>query len=544
MRVDKKLKILDCTLRDGGYYVDWDFDESTVKKYLSAVAIAKIDIIELGFRFLPANKFLGAFAYSTDEYLSSLNLPNHVLVAVMLNVSEIVQYKYGVIPAITRLFSKKEESPVDIVRIAVCIKDVETSLEVAKKLHNLGYRVFLNLMQIDSVDADELSNVASLVSSWEIIEVLYFADSFGSLDPSSVKKIVNSLLIGWSGALGIHAHDNKGLALSNSLAAQRMGVEYLDSTFFGMGRGAGNTRTEFILTEMRSLSLGDYYPDAIFPLILNEFNKLQQKHRWGPNIYYYLSASYGIHPTYIQGMLGDERYGTEQILSAINFLKPCDSNSFSFKNMLRASLGIQGSEHGEWSAKNWAKDKTILIIGSGESTIKYIEIIKDFIVKKSPIVLCLNINNVVPSDIVDAYVTCHETRILIESEHYSDLNKPIIMPLKRIPDSIYRAIQRVEILDFGLKVKEDTFRINDNGCVLSSPLAFSYAVSVANAANANRILLVGVDGYEPSDLRQIEMIDIIKKYNKIQGRISITAITPTTYPINQKSIFDPDIWSK
>ena len=66
MRVDKKLKILDCTLRDGGYYVDWDFDESTVKKYLSAVAIAKIDIIELGFRFLPVNKFLGAFAYSTD----------------------------------------------------------------------------------------------------------------------------------------------------------------------------------------------------------------------------------------------------------------------------------------------------------------------------------------------------------------------------------------------------------------------------------------------------------------------------------------------
>jgi len=539
--MSKNPKILDCTLRDGGYYVDWDFDESTVRKYLSAVVIAKIDIIELGFRFLPVNKFLGAFAYSTDEYLTSLNIPDNISVAVMVNVSEIIQYKHGIVSAVTKLFSEKEKSPVDIVRIAVCAKEVKTSLEVAKKLHDLGYRVFLNLMQIDSVDIDELSDVASLVSSWKIIEVLYFADSFGNLSPSLVRKIVNSLLMGWPGALGIHAHDNKGLALSNSLAAQKAGVEYLDSTFFGMGRGAGNTKTEFILTEMVLRGLGEYYPDAIFPLILNEFNKLQQIHQWGPNIYYYLSASYGIHPTYIQGMLGDERYGTEQILSAINFLKPSDSNSFSFENMLRASLGVEGNEHGGWSAKGWANNKTILIIGSGESTIKYIEIIKDFIAKKAPIVLCLNINNIVPSNIVDAYVTCHETRILIESEHYADLNKPIIMPLKRIPDSVCEAIKEVEILDFGLKVEENAFRINDDGCVLSSPLAFSYAISIANAANANRILLVGVDGYEPSDLRQIEMADVIKKYNNIQNHIPMLAITPTTYPIDQKSIFDPNL---
>ena len=118
------------------------------------------------------------------------------------------------------------------------------------------------------------------------------------------------------------------------------------------------------------------------------------------------------------------------------------------------------------------------------------------------------------------------------------------MPLKRISNSIYKNIEdRVEILDFGLKVEEDSFIINNNGCVLNSALAFSYAISVANAANANRILLVGVDGYEPSDLRQIEMVDVIKRYNNMQDCIPVTAITPTTCPINQKSIFDPDIWN-
>ena len=542
--MSKNPKILDCTLRDGGYYVDWDFDESTVRKYLSAVVIAKIDIIELGFRFLSVNKFYGASAYSTDVYLNSINLPTNVLVSVMVNATELIQYEHGINSAVNKLFYEKKESPVDIVRIAVNVKEIEEVFEISEKIHDLGYRVFLNLMQVDSVNNTELSRIASLVSDWETIEVLYFADSLGSLNSYSVENIVDSLLIGWSGAIGIHAHDNKGLALSNSLAAHMVGVQYLDSTFLGMGRGAGNTRTEFILTEMRSLSLGDYYPDAIFPLILNEFSKLQRRYKWGPSIYYYLSASYGIHPTYIQSMLGDERYGPEETLSAINFLKPNNSSFFNIENMFRASLGVEGDEDGSWFAKDWAKNKTILIIGSGKSTERYIEIIKDFIAKMEPIVLCLNVNDIISSDIVDAYVTCHETRILVESEHYSRLNKPIVMPLKRISNSIYKNIEdRVEILDFGLKVEEDSFIINNNGCVLNSALAFSYAISVANAANANRILLVGVDGYEPSDLRQIEMVDVIKRYNNMQDCIPVTAITPTTCPINQKSIFDPDIWN-
>ena len=78
------MKILDCTLRDGGYYVNWDFEPKVVRKYLASIDAAKIDIVEIGFRFLPVNKFLGAFAYSTDEYLSSINLPEGISVAVMV----------------------------------------------------------------------------------------------------------------------------------------------------------------------------------------------------------------------------------------------------------------------------------------------------------------------------------------------------------------------------------------------------------------------------------------------------------------------------
>ena len=97
MTKKKKLKVLDCTFRDGGYYNNWDFDESTVLKYLAAVSSAKIDIVEIGFRFFPSQEFQGAFAYSTDDYLSSLPLPTGVEIAVMVDAKELINYKHGVI---------------------------------------------------------------------------------------------------------------------------------------------------------------------------------------------------------------------------------------------------------------------------------------------------------------------------------------------------------------------------------------------------------------------------------------------------------------
>ena len=533
--------ILDCTLRDGGYYVDWDFDESTVRKYLAAVATAKIDVIEIGFRFLPANKFLGAFAYSTDEYLNSINLPAGIPIAVMVNASELINYENGIEAAVNQLFIDKHESPVDIVRIATRVKDVDASREIAERLNELGYRVFLNLMQVDAVELNELVKITEQISSWGVNEVLYFADSFGSMNPDMVKQISRTIMQGWSGPLGIHTHDNKGLALSNSIAAQEAGVLYLDSTLCGMGRGAGNAKTEYLLVEMMQRGLGEYFPDALFPLILQEFNKLQQQYQWGPSIYYYLSAIHGIHPTYIQEMLGDERYGTDQILSAINFLKSSKVPFFSFENMLRAAAGIEGNEHGTWSAEGWLSDRTVLILGAGPSTKKYIEAIQMFVRRHKPVVLCLNVNEAVPVDIVDAYVACHETRILIESDSYSNLSKPIILPLSRVPESIREALHGVEILDYGLRVNEESFDIANNGCVLSTSLALTYSIAVATVGGAEKILLAGVDGYGASDSRQLEMINMLEQYESKPNSISLTAITPTTYPIQQSSIFEPEI---
>lgn len=531
------LQILDCTLRDGGYYCDWDFNDSLVGKYLSAMSLAKVDIVEIGFRFLPQSKSIGKFAYCEDDFLNSLSLPSNISYSVMINASELIGHDKGIKAAVNLLFTNKKNSPVDIVRIATHFRELEQCKEIAKNLNKLGYRVFLNIMQITLLDSKTISEMSSDVRKWDLIEALYFADSLGNMESESVSMIVDSISKEWVNEIGIHTHDNKNQALSNTMKAIESGVSFVDATILGMGRGAGNARTEDLLVEIVSKGYDKYNPDPIFPLVINDFSRLKNEYNWGPNIYYNLSAMYGIHPTYIQEMSGDQRYSSEQMLSAINFLKDVESSFYSFESMIRAIPRSLGDQNGDWSAKNWARSKDVLIIGAGPSTKLYIDEIIAYIKRKNPIVLCLNINEYIPEELVTAYVACIDWKIFSECSRYSDLQKPIILPLKNLPEELTILLSDINILDYGLLLKDGEFDISDNGCVLDRELTIAYALSVATASGAKQVLFTGIDGYEASDPKQLEMISRLEQYKNLSNSKPIYALTPTTYPIEDKSIY-------
>jgi 4-hydroxy 2-oxovalerate aldolase len=530
------LKLIDCTLRDGGYYNNWKFDSSFINKYLSSIIKSNIDIVEIGFRFISPNNDFGDLAYSTDKYLSQFSVAGEIDFAVMINAKDFIYSDLGVESALHLSFNNKSKSIVDIVRIATHVNDIDECKLIANVLRKLGYRVFLNLMQIDSIKLNVLSDAANKIKKWNSIEVLYFADSFGNLDAYSIDNIVKTIKSIWDGDMGIHAHDNKGHALINSLSAIDSGVNYVDATILGMGRGAGNTKMENLLVEISDKGVGEYNPDAIFPLVLKEFAQLQAQYKWGSSIYYYLSAVHGVHPTYIQEMLSDGRYDTEQILSAISFLKDNAPSSYSLENMMEALSNSIGSEYGSWSAKDWAKDREVLVIGSGPSTILHIAEISKYIKKNQPIVLCLNINQDVPENLVTAYITCHETRIAIELDLYADLAKPIVLPMSRMPSEISGFLSNVDILDYGLKIEKGNFFAQDNGCILDKPLVLMYALSLLSVSGVKKISLTGVDGYKENNPKQQEMTNSLNQFMRYNQHLDLCAITPTTYPISQELI--------
>jgi len=313
--------ILDCTLRDGGYYNSWNFSDELISNYLTAMKAAHVNVVELGFRFLSNNGFRGACAFTTDEFLRSLNIPDDLQVAVMVNGADLLS-DVGVEDALLKLFPEvAATSPVDIVRIACHFHEVPKMIHASAWLAEKGYRVGLNLMQIADRTEQEIQSLGKMAQEWPI-EVLYLADSMGSLKPDSTAQIINCLREHWQGAVGIHTHDNMGMALENTLRAQKEGASWLDSTVTGMGRGPGNTRTEELLIEVDDsfdASKANLVP--LVYLIRNHFAPMKVQYRWGTNLYYYLSGKYGIHPTYIQQMLTDTRYSEEDILGVIQRLR-------------------------------------------------------------------------------------------------------------------------------------------------------------------------------------------------------------------------------
>jgi 4-hydroxy 2-oxovalerate aldolase len=531
--------VLDCTFRDGGYYNNWDFDPNTVKRYLAVMEDANVDIVEIGFRMPPQLTFLGPFAYSTDAYLRTLPIPEGMTVAVMVNADDLICSEISA--AVDALFVPALTSVVSVVRIAAHLKHVSPCREIADRLSTLGYRVILNVMQAGSYASVELTKVAAEVDGWGSVEALYFADSLGNMDVSSVRETTAAFAAGWRKPIGFHGHNNRGLGVVNTLAALDAGVTYVDSTILGMGRGAGNAQTEALLVELARRGATKYTPEAVFPLVLSEFAELQRQCGWGQNLYYYLAAEYGIHPTYIQELLSESRYGPEDILSAINFLRQTGAKSYNADTLTQAMLGDEPDTDGTWRATGWAIGKTVLIIGPGEQGERHLAAVADFVRQRDPLVLCLNINKSFPAELVSAYVVCHESRLMIEAHQFKRLQKPLFLPMARVPQDVKASLGSVEVRDYGLKIVRNTVEIRPTGCSLPQSLAAAYAIALAFEGGAAKIVLVGFDGYATGDRRQEEMIEIFERFHAMESVPPIVAITPTTYPVTQRSVYEPGL---
>lgn len=530
------MKILDCTLRDGGYYNNWHFDKKTVLNYLNSMKKCGVDIIEMGLRSIETSKFLGPYAYTPDSLLKSLPLPSEVEIAVMINAKEYIDNGTPNINVLKSKFKSAKSSPVDIVRIASHFNECNLLPQLIQNLNDLGYKVIVNLMQSGDKSKDDFEEAINYLKS-SPIEALYFADSLGNMNESKVNQIIKYFKEMWGSKIGFHAHNNMSNALSNCRECINHDLEYIDGTVLGMGRGAGNVPTEYLL-RLASEKSDKYKAEALFPLILNDFNKLQMKYQWGPSLMYYISAEYNIHPTYIQELLSNKNNKTSDIINTLNNLKKeKQSSSFSTDKLQNATKVAYTSSKGVWNPTELIADKDILIIGSGPSTTKHYDAIISYIDEIKPFVICLNINNQIPSEYIDIYSASHHLKILTNLDHYCNLKKPLMIPYMSLNESMQNKLESLKILDYGLEITEDLFEANKYHASTPYPLVFAYTIAACNAGQAKSISVVGLDGYENGNQRQIEMQNLLKLYRR-KDYLNITSLTNTTYNISQSSIYN------
>jgi len=291
------MNLLDCTLRDGGYYNEWDFSHDLIERYVRGVAAAGVDVVEMGFRMLDPGRFLGPTAFTSDRFLDQLEIPDSLRVAVMVD-AKVVLSTGDPVAIVDELFAPAAESRAGLVRIA---SGYDESLELepaVARLKELGYDVAVNLMQVSLRTTEELETFGKNCADWGV-DVAYVADSFGGMRPGDVAGVIWTLRSAFGGPVGCHCHDNLEYALANTMAAIDAGATWVDGTILGMGRGPGNAKIESLVLELTRRGLGNYDLLPLVELVQDGFAELHREHEWGSNIFYFLSGTYGVHPTYV-----------------------------------------------------------------------------------------------------------------------------------------------------------------------------------------------------------------------------------------------------
>jgi 4-hydroxy 2-oxovalerate aldolase len=330
-------------------------------------------------------------------------------------------------------------------------------------------------------------------------------------------------------------------ALDNTLTAMNEGVSWLDVTVTGMGRGAGNAQTESLLA---SLDETEYNPDSIYELVIKHFDDMQKKYGWGSSLPYFLGAKNDIHPTYIQNLVSSDIYGKDEVLDAIKYLSNIEGTSSYSSDLLTTAISFSSTRKdvsGSTDLVDIFKEREVLIVANGPSLQRYQKDIESYISNRKPVVLAVNVSSVLSEELIDYYCVSHNSKFVSQSKYYSSLNKPIIAPLHRFSETEINVLtcSSRETIDFGFEVQPSTFSVEQTFCQSPYDVTFAYALGVAAIAGVPSVRVVGVDGYTSNDPRQLEMIEICNLFKESGEHREIVALTPTTYPVAQMSIFAP-----
>lgn len=292
MMFRKELKVLDCTIRDGGLINNYQFSDSFVKAVYRAICDSGVDIIEVGKKLTESEVYSrtawGKWNFCDDDdiraVLDSYSCENRPLIAVMYDVGRVD----------IKALKPISQTPFDMIRTACYAHEIDKGIDLVRRTKDLGYATALNIMAPSVAIETELIAGLEEINKVSEVDYLYLVDSYGAFYSEQVTAYVQMYKkYAPTKELGFHAHNNQQLAFSNTQQAIIDGVNMLDATINGIGRGAGNCNLELLLNFLKNPKF-DVRP--IYKVIQEEFVPLRKEIEWGFNDIYGISGYLNQHP--------------------------------------------------------------------------------------------------------------------------------------------------------------------------------------------------------------------------------------------------------
>lgn len=297
--MNNRVKVLDCTLRDGGYVNNWEFGKNT-ERIVESLYHSGIDIIECGFlnpkgidnttQFTSFNRI-----NSSIKQITSDKAKKPLFVAMI----EMDKYESKILPEVS-------QNPNEIrgIRMTFRKSAKDRFLKVAKEVIDKGYKLFVQPISTVSYNDKEILNLIDLVHEINPYS-LYMVDTHGSIDWHSydLKRMFTIMDNNLQSEIPIGFHSHNNLQLSYALSCELINMSsnrelIIDSSLLGMGRGAGNLHTEMICSYLNHKFDHNYDELQILSSIEKFIKPIKNDNYWGFSIPYFLSASSKCHPNY------------------------------------------------------------------------------------------------------------------------------------------------------------------------------------------------------------------------------------------------------
>lgn len=470
-----QIQVLDCTLRDGGYCNQWNFGLENEKKITEKLKLAGIDIIECGFLTNQISYREGTSKFTDLGQISHIIPEEHgrITYVVMMNYGE---YRISDLP-------RYDGSSVDGIRVAFHKKDAVQALDLCEKIKAKGYRVFIQGMVSLSYTDEEFLSLIRRVNEFEPY-AFYIVDSFGMMKRKDLIRLFyivehNLKENIW---IGFHSHNNMQLAYSNAqtlVDTQTNRRLIIDSSVFGMGRGAGNLNTELFVEYLNDNAGGKYVLKPLLQVIDEVLSNFYHDNYWGYSLPNYLSAVYDTHPNYA-GYLAEKNTLTVENIDEI-FSVMLEEKRAEFDKHYIEDLYIHYMEKGETQESHLAeldlklRGKAVLLIAPGKSSEE----------EKEKVNACADRPDVVSISVNFAYPYFETDYIFLSNlRRFRDLDKAMrkkTIITSNIPaQDVYLRTQYSNLLN-------PIESVRDNAGLMLIQYLIQMGVS--------KVILAGVDGY-------------------------------------------------
>jgi len=307
-----EIKVLDCTIRDGGLMNKWQFEDAFVKAVFEACCRAGVDYIEVGYKSSEScfsREDHGAWKFCTDDdivrVLGEDCADRGIKLAAMADIGRI---EYDDIPP-------KSESVITLIRVACYVHQIDKAIALAEHCLDKGYEATINLMAVSKAMERDLDEALDDVAKSRV-PVFYLVDSFGAMYCEQVERLAKKYVSTLPGkTIGFHGHNNQQLAFANTIEAIIHNCNYVDGSLYGIGRGAGNCPLELLMSFLKNPK---FDPRPLYDVVHKHLLPLRRKIEWGYHVPYLITGVLNEHPRSAMKYMADPEDQRDDIVGFYN----------------------------------------------------------------------------------------------------------------------------------------------------------------------------------------------------------------------------------